>query len=159
MVAAVAMFAAASCVQELDNKVPEQAGETVVFTASVDEADTKAVLNETTKTSEWVKGDKITLHNGTKGYEFSAKAAGRSVSFEYTGNDFSGSKFMAVYPAGTYTANSKYNCGKVLGDVTITLGEKPQTEETQEEQPQPGSEMPSEGSIASASISMIAPKR
>lgn len=105
MVAAVAMFAAASCVQELDKNVPEPAGETVVFTASVDGTDTKAALNETTKTSEWVKGDKITLHNGTKGYEFSAKAAGRSASFEYTGNDFSGDKFMAVYPAGTYTAN------------------------------------------------------
>ena len=25
--------------------------------------------------------------------------------------------------AGTYTANSNYNCGKILGDVTITLGE------------------------------------
>lgn len=105
MVAAVAMFAAASCTQELENNAPETVGETVVFTASVDDAQTKAVLDETTKRSEWAEGDKITLHNGTKGYEFTATAAGPCVDFSYTGNDFSGSKFMAVYPAGTYAAN------------------------------------------------------
>lgn len=105
MVAAVAMFAAASCAQELENNTPEAVGETVVFTASVDGAETKAVLNETTKRSEWVAGDKITLHNGTKSYDFTAAAAGPSADFSYTGNDFFGSKFMAVYPAGTYTAD------------------------------------------------------
>ena len=35
MVAAVAMFAAASCTQELENNAPEAKGETVVYTASV----------------------------------------------------------------------------------------------------------------------------
>lgn len=105
MVAAVAIFAAASCTQELENNAPETGGETVVFTVSVDDAQTKAVLDETTKRSEWAEGDKITLHNGTKGYDFTATAAGPCVDFSYTGNDFSGSKFMAVYPAGTYAAN------------------------------------------------------
>lgn len=105
MVAAVAMFAAASCTQELENNAPETVGETVVFTASVDGAETKAVLDETTKRSEWAEGDEITLHNGTKSYDFTATAAGPCVDFSYTGNDFSGSKFMAVYPAGTYTAD------------------------------------------------------
>lgn len=105
MVAAVAMFAAASCTQELENNAPETVGETVVFTASVDDAQTKAVLNETTRRSEWVADDKITLHNGTKSYDFTATAAGPCVDFSYTGNDFSGSKFMAVYPVGTYTAD------------------------------------------------------
>lgn len=105
MVAAVAMFAAASCTQELENNAPETVGETVVFTASVDDAQTKAVLDETTRRSEWAEGDEITLHNGTKSYDFTATAAGPCVDFSYTGNDFSGSKFMAVYPAGTYTAD------------------------------------------------------
>ena len=101
MFAAVATFAAASCAQELDNQVP--AGETVTFEASVDGAETKAVLDG--KVSKWEKGDKITIHNGTKGYEFTTQDEGVKANFSYTGNDFSGEKFMAVYPAGNYTAD------------------------------------------------------
>lgn len=101
MFAAVAAFAAASCAQELDNQVP--AGETVTFEASVDGAETKAVLDG--KVSKWEKGDKITIHNGTKGFEFATTDEGVKANFSYTGDDFSGDKFIAVYPAGNYTAD------------------------------------------------------
>ena len=101
MFAAVAAFAAASCAQELDNQAP--AGETVTFEASVDGAETKAVLDG--KVSKWEKGDKITIHNGTKGYEFATTDEGVKANFSYTGDDFSGDKFIAVYPAGNYTAD------------------------------------------------------
>ena len=102
MFAAVAAFAAASCAQELENpQLP--AGETVTFEASVDGAETKAVLDKTV--SKWEKGDKITIHNGTKGYEFTTQDEGVKANFSYTGDDFSGEKFMAVYPAGNYTAD------------------------------------------------------
>ncbi len=99
MVAAAAMFAAASCAQELENnQVP--AGETVTFTAVADGVDTKAALNEGTKCSEWEAGDAITVHNGTKGFEFTTEEAGSRATFSYTGNDFGGEKFLAVYPSG-----------------------------------------------------------
>lgn len=99
MVAAAAMFAAASCAQELENnQVP--AGETVTFTAVADGVDTKAALNEGTKYSEWEAGDAITVHNGTKGFEFTTEEAGSRATFSYTGNDFGGEKFLAVYPSG-----------------------------------------------------------
>lgn len=101
MFAAVAAFTAASCAQELDNQVP--AGETVTFEASVDGAETKAVLDG--KVSKWEKGDKITIHNGTKGFEFATTDEGVKANFSYTGDDFSGDKFIAVYPAGKYTAD------------------------------------------------------
>ena len=101
MFAAVAAFAAASCAQELDNQAP--AGETVTFEASVDGAETKAVLDG--KVSKWENGDKIPIHNGTKGYEFTTTDEGLKANFSYTGTDFEGDKFMAVYPAGNYTAD------------------------------------------------------
>lgn len=102
MFAAVAAFAAASCAQELDNaQLP--AGETVTFEASVDGADTKVALDG--KVSKWESGDKITIHNGTQGYEFSTQDAGVKAVFSYAGNDFAGEKFIAVYPTGTYNAD------------------------------------------------------
>ena len=79
--------------------------ETVTVTANVDGADTKTALNEATRYSEWVSGDKITVHNGTKGFEFATTQSGASAEFSYTGNDFAGNKFMAVYPAGDYTVD------------------------------------------------------
>ena len=102
MVAAVALFAAVSCNDQLSQDVTP-AGETVTFEASVDGADTKVSLEG--KVSKWENGDKITIHNGTKGYEFSTTDAGTKATFSYTGADFSGEKFMAVYPSGNYTAD------------------------------------------------------
>ena len=102
MVAAVALFAAVACNKELPGEqVP--AGDVVTFEASVDGADTKVALDG--KVSKWENGDKITIHNGTKGYEFSTTEAGAKANFTYAGADFAGEKFMAVYPSGSYTAD------------------------------------------------------
>ena len=95
----MAMSFAVACNKELPAEAPEAAVETVVFTASMDGADSKAVLNETSKYSEWEAGDKVTIHNGTAGFEFTAAEAGASTELSYTGTGFSGSKFMAAYPS------------------------------------------------------------
>ena len=93
------MAFAVACNKEMPEEAPEVAVETVVFTASMDGADSKAVLNETTKYSEWEAGDKVTIHNGVTGFEFTAAGAGASTELSYTGTGFSGSKFMAAYPS------------------------------------------------------------
>ena len=102
---AAAAVAASACTQELENKVQEQTGETVVFCAYTDGTDVKATLNEDTKCSEWESGDAIAIFNGIKGFEFKTEDSGAKADFTYTGNDFSGNKFMAVYPYGDYTAD------------------------------------------------------
>ena len=118
MVAAVALFAAVSCNDQLSQDVTP-AGETVTFEASVDGADTKVSLEG--KVSKWENGDKITIHNGTKGYEFSTTDAGTKATFSYTGADFAGEKFMAVYPSGNYTADveAKTVTGIVIPDKQV----------------------------------------
>ena len=105
MVAAVAIFAAASCNKELPQGNELPVGETVVYTASVDGADTKAVLNEETKKSQWVAGDAITVHDGTKGWNFVADKAGQHADFSNSEGFGDYRPVMAVYPAGTYTAD------------------------------------------------------
>lgn len=102
VVAAVAMFAAVSCNKELPQD-QISAGDVVTFEASTDGADTKVSLDG--KVSKWESGDKITIHNGQKGFEFSTTDAGATAKFTYSGSDFSGDKFLAVYPAGTYTTD------------------------------------------------------
>jgi hypothetical protein len=101
MIAAVALAAVACNKEAAQEQLP--VGEVVTFEASTDGADTKVVLDG--KVSKWENGDKITIHNGTKGYEFSTTDTGAKAEFTYTGDDFSGEKFIAVYPAGTYTAD------------------------------------------------------
>ena len=101
-IAAVALLAAVACNKELPvEQVP--ADGVVSFEASVDGADTKVALDG--KVSKWESGDVITLHNGTTGYAFSTTDAGTKAIFSYDGNDFTGEKFMAVYPSGNYTAD------------------------------------------------------
>lgn len=101
-IAAVALLAAVACNKELPSEqVP--AGDVVTFEASVDGADTRATLNG--KMSNWENGDKITIHNGNRGYELSTTDEGTKANFTYVGDDFSGEKFIAVYPSGDYTAN------------------------------------------------------
>lgn len=101
-IATVALLAAVACNKELPvEQVP--ADSVVSFEASVDGADTKVALDG--KVSKWESGDVITLHNGTTGYAFSTTDAGTKAIFSYDGNDFTGEKFMAVYPSGNYTAD------------------------------------------------------
>ena len=107
MVAAVALFAAASCNKELpqEENLPT-VGETVVYTASTDAADTKAALNEATKKSEWVAGDAITVHDGVNGYTYVADKTGPVANFSAKENGFDSYRpVLAVYPAGTYTVD------------------------------------------------------
>lgn len=108
MVAAVALFAAASCNKEISQEqLP--VGETVVYTASVDGADTKAVLNETTKKSEWVANDAITVLDGKNGWTFTTANAGANVDFSNSEGFGEYRPVLAVYPAAgegvTYTAD------------------------------------------------------
>ena len=105
MVAAVALFAAASCNKELPQEEVPAVGETVVYTASTDGADTKAILNETTKKSEWVADDAITVHDGEKGWTFTAAEAGANVDFSNSEGFGEYRPVFAVYPAGTYTVD------------------------------------------------------
>lgn len=101
-IAAVAMLAAVSCNKEIQqDSLP--VGEVVTFEASVDGSETRVALDG--KVSKWEKGDKITIHNGTTGYMFSTTDEGATADFTYAGDDFAGEKFMAVSPAGTYTAD------------------------------------------------------
>lgn len=103
LISLMALSAIFACQKETLTETPQTA--TVTFTANADGADTKTVLNETSKYSEWVAGDKITIHNGNEGFEFSTTESGRSATFSYVGNDFTGNKFLAVYPSGSYTAD------------------------------------------------------
>lgn len=110
MVAAVALFAAASCNKELPQENLPAVGETVVYTASTDGADTKAVLDGTV--SKWCGEELITLHDGTNAFTFYANAGDTPVSkvdFTYTPGEgqpeFTAEEVMAVYPSGDYTAN------------------------------------------------------
>ena len=105
MVAAVALFAAASCNKELPQENLPTVGETVVYTASTDGADTKAVLNQTTKKSEWVENDAITVHDGEKGWTFTTAKAGANVDFSNSEGFGAYRPVLAIYPAGTYAVD------------------------------------------------------
>ena len=115
MVAAVAIFAAASCNKELPQGNELPVGETVVYTASVDGADTKAVLNEETKKSEWVAGDAITVHDGEKGWTFVADKDGQHADFSNSEGFGDYRPVIAFYPAGgDYTANIPAKTARVI---------------------------------------------
>ena len=109
IMAAAAAVAVSSCAQEeFDDYRPEPTGETFTYIAEhaadeaapADGADSKAVMNPETKKSEWIKGDRITVHNGAAGFIFTTQDAGASAQFSYTGDDFSAENgVIAVYPA------------------------------------------------------------
>lgn len=128
MAASVAMITAASCVQELSNVAQPQEG-TVVYKAIADGVDSKAVLGTSESgrpQSMWEKGDKITIHNGQKGYEFttSIQDPSSSANFEYVGDDFSAENgVIAVYPAGDYDVDIE------AGSVMVTIPTEQQTVE------------------------------
>ena len=107
MVAAVALFSAASCNKEFTNDQENlPVGETVVYTASVEGADSKAALNETTKKSEWVANDAITVIDETgKNWDFTTASAGQNVEFSNSEGFGEYRPVLAVYPKGTYTAS------------------------------------------------------
>lgn len=102
IVAAVAILATAACTQELENVAPEATGETVVYTASMDDVASKALLDETTNKPEWEANDAITVHDGTKGWTFTTATAGDNVEFSNSEGFGSYRPVLAVYPAGEY---------------------------------------------------------
>ena len=115
---AVAMLAAASCAHE-EMGGQQLEGETVIFTATIGDADTRASLGMSENgrpQTMWNDGDRITIHNGARGYEFSTsldEPASRT-DFTYVGNDFTADNgVIAVYPSGSYTAD--------LTERTVTL--------------------------------------
>ena len=98
MIAAFAMAAAISCTKEFEDVStvkPEEALETIVFTASLGE-ETKAKLNE--MKSEWVSGDNITICEGANSFEFKTTDNGPSAQFSATVSGFKGSKYVGIYP-------------------------------------------------------------
>ena len=116
--AAVAALAAVSCAhEEFDDYKNE--GETVVLTASIGEEETKAELGTSANgkpQTMWTDGDRITIHNGAKGFEFvtELEEAAPRADFTYVGNDFSADNgVIAVYPSGEYEAD--------LAERTVTL--------------------------------------
>ncbi len=108
--AALTIISAASCVQELANGPQHQEG-AVVYKAIAEGTDSKAVLgtNESGRPqSMWEKGDKITIHNGERGYEFTTSSDDYSpvADFVYNGDGISAENgVIAVYPAGNYDAD------------------------------------------------------
>ena len=105
MVAAVALMALVSCNKEVTpSEEIAPVGETVTFEASVDGADTKAVLDGTL--SKWSGEELITILDGSNNYTFYTNATEPSTKavFTYTGN-FTASEVLAIYPSGNYTAD------------------------------------------------------
>ena len=113
---AAAALVAVSCAQpEFDFEEPK-AGETVTFKAVIgaeEDENTKAVLGTSETTSKpksmWTPGDKITVHNGVKGFEFvtDAQETTAFADFSYSGGDFTAESgaVIAVYPSGKWSAD------------------------------------------------------
>ncbi len=124
MVAAVAMFAAISCTQELDTvKVTD----TSFFTAFTDGVDTKTVKDGSK--SLWADGDQIWVLNGQKGgdndyswkksYTTHSNAASEAVFEEDKDYDMTGSAFFAVYPASAATNATWEGQGKEVKHIEL----------------------------------------
>ena len=109
MLAAVAAaVSAVACVQE---EISAPQTHTVVYSASLagDVSRAEMGLNEDGRPqSLWTDGDKITIHNGARGFEFatSLDAPSEDADFTYVGNDFTARDgVMAIYPAGEYSVD------------------------------------------------------
>ncbi len=115
---ALTMMAAVSCNKELENETPAApAAETVTFIATVDGTGTKTVLGSD-YTPMWSGEESITIHDGTTGHLFKATAdvAGEATVEFKAEATLAGDKVIAVYPAGTYTADPS---AKTVTGVTI----------------------------------------
>lgn len=113
MVATVALVAAVSCNKEFEQENIPAGGQTVVYTATVDQNDepeAKAVLDGLV--SKWSGNEYITLHDGSNGFYFHADAGEtpvETIDFSYTPGEgdpaFTATDVMAVYPSGNYSAD------------------------------------------------------
>ena len=112
MVATVALVAAVSCNKEFEQENIPAGGQTVVYTATVDQNDepeAKAVLDQTTKKSKWTSTDAITVLDGDGAWTFTSTGEGENVDFENAEGFGDYRPVMAVYPAEydnhSYTVN------------------------------------------------------
>lgn len=86
----------ASCQKENSVELPKV--DSPVFTAHIDGGDTKTVLNG--KMSEWVSGDAIRVLNEKGAYaNYTTTDNGAKATFTTTTEGFTGTKFVALYPA------------------------------------------------------------
>ena len=90
----------ASCQKENSAVLPKV--DSPVFTATLDDG-TKTALNATGKKSEWISGDAIRVLNGTNtdgcAAEYTTTDSGESATFTTTAEGFTGTEFVAMYPA------------------------------------------------------------
>lgn len=102
----------ASCQKENSAVLPKV--DSPVFTASLNE-DTKTVLNETTKKSEWVSGDAIRVLNGTNTTDcdaiYTTTEGGDTATFTTEVEGYTGTQFIAVYP-GTKSTDAWWNASE-----------------------------------------------
>lgn len=113
LVATAAAAAVSSCAyEELGGPGPGASGERVTFTAYMDAEDgTRASLGtdaDGKARTMWAPGDRITIHNGTEGFEFVTDITETSASaeFSYAGGEFTAENgVIAVYPAGEISAD------------------------------------------------------
>lgn len=106
IIMAASLAVAVSCAfEEPGSVIPEPSGETVIFKAMLAEDETRTVIgtNENGRPQTmWTAGDRITIHNGSKGFEFTTDITETSASadFTYVGDDFSAENgVIAVSPA------------------------------------------------------------
>ena len=112
-----AAFISISCVDELISPETQNPEGTVVFTASVDGADTKTVLDGNVSMwsgNEWIQ---IVGSNGNYWFETTADSPSRKAEFTYSGS-FDESAVMAVYPAGSSNYKADLSARTISG-VTV----------------------------------------
>lgn len=111
----------ASCQKENSADLPKV--DSPVFTATLDtDSDTKTVLNGLT--SEWVKDDAIRVLNGTGGSAvYTTTEAGATATFTTT-EGFTGTEFIAMYPASQAESASWDAAGKTVKNLCLKPEQK-----------------------------------
>lgn len=111
----------ASCQKENSADLPKV--DSPVFTATLDtDSDTKTVLNGLT--SEWVKDDAIRVLNGTGGSAvYTTTDAGATATFTTT-EGFTGTEFIAIYPASQAESASWDAAGKTVNKLCLKPEQK-----------------------------------
>lgn len=107
----------ASCQKENSVELPKV--DSPVFTATLDE-DTKTVLNEETKKSEWKSGDAIrVLNENGDDANYTAQNSGATATFTTT-ESFTGTEFtIAMYPASPAGSASWDAAGKTVNKLWL----------------------------------------
>ena len=111
----------ASCQKENSADLPKV--DSPVFTATLDGgSDTKTVLNG--KTSEWVSGDAIrVLNQNGDAANYTTKDAGETATFTTT-EGFTGTEFIAMYPASPAENASWDAAGKTVNKLSLKPEQK-----------------------------------